>query len=97
MRSRDEETTQHVEAVLDELRKATEQLNEASDTYWQSCLAWENAVRQAYQQAKRLSPKELAPTVVEMADVLGVSTKTLQLIRQRPHDTAVWPRPTTRN
>lgn len=94
MRDRSPETQRHVQAILDDLRTATDRRDKATATYQAECIEWEDAVRRAYRLAQRVSAKELAPTVAEMAQVLGISEKSLQNMRHRAAGTAAWPRPT---
>lgn len=93
MRKRDHDTAQHAKSVLDALRLANAEREEATREYQAACIAWEDAVRRAYHAALPLSFVELAPTVAEMSDTLGISKKTFQIICHRDNGTAAWPRP----
>jgi AraC-like DNA-binding protein len=97
MRDREEHQQQRVDEILSSLREATERRDDASQLYLSECIAWEDAVRRAYEDAIRVNAKELEPTIAEMADALEISEKTFQHVRHRPPGTAAWPRPQTRN
>lgn len=94
MRKRDEKTQAKVDAILAELREATDRRHQATEAYLAVCIEWEDTVRRAYRRALRITSKELAPTVAEMADELEISQKSLQLVRHREDGTAAIPRPT---
>jgi hypothetical protein len=93
MQDRDEATQTLSEQILDDLRKARARRDEATEIYLAECVEWEDAVRAAYRRALRRSSKAFAPTVTEMARELGISEKSLQLVRHRVDGTAAIPRP----
>jgi hypothetical protein len=93
VRKRDEATQAQVDAILTELREVTRRRNDATEAYLAVCVEWEDTVRRAYRRALRVTSKELAPTVAEMADELEISQKSLQLVRHREDGTAAIPRP----
>jgi hypothetical protein len=64
------------------------------DQLWARTVEWEDTVRKACREAIPISQKEFAPTMAQIAKVLGISEKTLQHVRRRPDGTAAWPRPT---
>lgn len=93
MRHRDEATQAQVDAILARLRQATDRRTAATEIYLAECVEWEDEVRAAYRGALRVTSKELAPTVSEMANELEISEKSLQLVRHRQDGTAAIPRP----
>lgn len=94
MRDRDEATQNLTEEILDDLRRAKARRDAATRDYLDECVEWEDTVRAAYRRALRRSSKAFAPTVTEMARELGISEKSLQLVRHRTDGTAAIPRPT---
>jgi hypothetical protein len=93
VRHRDEATQAQVDAILERLRRATDRRTAATEVYLAECVEWEDEVRAAYRGALRVTSKELAPTVSEMANELEISEKSLQLVRHRQDGTAAIPRP----